>query len=181
MHTSQGPASLTTHLLGPHPVVAHFIQRLHLPAIVHQTVGHGRELILDHGTTLAVLIHNILDSPAPLYRIAEWASPIAPQALSLTPEQKQSLQDDRRFLERLLRYSAGENPLSFRTDAVPTQVIELLSRSAGILELLPEAYLAGGTALSLYFAHRVSVDLDFFVPQSFLAEDLRPLSAILPR
>lgn len=64
--------------------------------------------------------------------------------------------------------------MPFRTHAVPTEVAELLSRSAGILELLPEAYLAGGTALSLYFAHRVSVDLDFFVPQSFLAEDLRP-------
>ena len=64
--------------------------------------------------------------------------------------------------------------MSFRTDAVPTEVVQLLSRCAGILELLPKAYLAGGTALSLYFAHRVSVDLDFFVPQSFLAEDLRP-------
>ncbi len=64
--------------------------------------------------------------------------------------------------------------MSFRTNAVPPQVVELLSRSAGILEALPEAYLAGGTALSLCFAHRVSVDLDFFVPQSFLAEDLRP-------
>jgi len=64
--------------------------------------------------------------------------------------------------------------LSFRTDAVPSEVVGLLSRSAGILELLPEAYLAGGTALSLYFAHRVSVDLDFFVPQSFLAENIRP-------
>ena len=40
--------------------------------------------------------------------------------------------------------------------------------------MLPGAYLAGGTALSLRFAHRVSVDLDFFVPQGFLAQDLRP-------
>lgn len=64
--------------------------------------------------------------------------------------------------------------MSFRTDAVPSQVVALLARSVGILEALPEAYLAGGTALSLYFAHRVSVDLDFFVSQSFLAEDLRP-------
>ena len=64
--------------------------------------------------------------------------------------------------------------MSFRTDAVPPEVVALLARSAGILEALPDSYLAGGTALSLYFAHRVSVDLDFFVPQSFLAEDLRP-------
>lgn len=46
--------------------------------------------------------------------------------------------------------------MSFRTNAVPSQVVELLSRSAGILEGLPDAYLAGGTALSLYFAHRIA-------------------------
>lgn len=64
--------------------------------------------------------------------------------------------------------------MSFRTDAVPPEVVRLLSQSVRILELLPEAYLAGGTALSLRFAHRVSVDLDFFAPQGFLAQDIRP-------
>ena len=64
--------------------------------------------------------------------------------------------------------------MSFRTDVVPPEVVQLLSRSAPILKVLPEAYLAGGTALSLHLAHRVSVDLDFFVPQSFLAQDIRP-------
>ena len=64
--------------------------------------------------------------------------------------------------------------MSFRTDAVPTEVVNLLHQSAAILESLPGAYLAGGTALSLYLAHRVSIDLDFFVAQSFLARDLRP-------
>lgn len=65
--------------------------------------------------------------------------------------------------------------MSFRTDVVPPEVVRLLSQSAAILKPLPDAYLAGGTALALHLAHRVSVDLDFFVPQRFLAEDLRPL------
>jgi hypothetical protein len=89
-------------------------------------------------------------------------------------QQPQSFTDDGQFLERLFRYSTGENPLSFRTDVVPPEVIQLLSRSARILEPLPEAYLAGGTALALHLSHRISVDLDFFVPQAFLAGDLRP-------
>lgn len=33
--------------------------------------------------------------------------------------------------------------------------------------LLGDAYLAGGTALALHFGHRVSVVLDFFVPELF--------------
>ncbi len=42
------------------------------------------------------------------------------------------------------------------------------------MEPLPEAYLAGGTALALHLSHRISVDLDFFVPEAFLARDIRP-------
>jgi transposase len=95
---------LTTHHLGPHPIVAHFLARLNLASIVNHTVGSGRETCLDHGTTLAVLVHNVLDSPAPLYRIAQWAEPVAPHVLSLTPEQKRSLNDDRvaRMLDALV-------------------------------------------------------------------------------
>lgn len=44
---------------------------------------------------MAALVHNVLDSPAPLYRIAEWAAPIDPRAIGFTLGQKQSLNDDR--------------------------------------------------------------------------------------
>lgn len=38
----------------------------------------------------------------------------------------------------------------------------------GKTKILPKGtYLAGGTALALHFGHRVSVDLDFFTPESF--------------
>lgn len=94
-HTSQGPFTHITHLLGPHPIIAHFLQRLNLHKIVSSFVGTGRERAIEHGEALAVLVHNILDSPEPLYRIAEWAAPIDPGAITLTPEQKRSLNDDR--------------------------------------------------------------------------------------
>lgn len=95
MITSQGPATHITHLLGPHPIVAHFLSRLKLQEIVRSFVGTGRERAIEQGEALAALVHNILDSPAPLYRIAEWADPIEPAAFAFTPEQKQGLNDDR--------------------------------------------------------------------------------------
>jgi transposase len=104
MHTSQEAASLHTHRLGFHPIIRHFIERLNLQAIVRSVVGSGREPVIDHGEALAVLVHNILDSPAPLYRIAGWADPIAPEAFGFTPDQKQALNDDRiaRMLDALV-------------------------------------------------------------------------------
>lgn len=104
MHISPGGARLKTHLLGPHPVIRHFIERLNLHSIVRSCVGTGREPVIDHGEALAALVHNILDSPAPLYRIAAWADPLAPQAFAFTADQKASLNDDRiaRMLDALV-------------------------------------------------------------------------------
>jgi predicted nucleotidyltransferase component of viral defense system len=49
--------------------------------------------------------------------------------------------------------------------------------SSSLLGYLPkDVYLAGGTAVALYFGHRLSVDLDLFTPQDF---DSFELSAII--
>ena len=71
MHISQGDAVLNTHTLGSHPIVKHFPERLNLQEIVRSCVGSRRERRIDNGEALAALVHNILDSPAPLCRIAE--------------------------------------------------------------------------------------------------------------
>lgn len=104
MHIRQGDAVHVTHHLGPHPIIGHFLQRLNLQAIVRSFVGTQRERAIEHGEALAVLVHNILDSPAPLYRIAQWAAPIAPAAIGFTVEQKRGLNDDRiaRMLDALV-------------------------------------------------------------------------------
>jgi len=52
-------------------------------------------LALSHGKTLSVLVQNLILSPAPLYRIAEWASPFDPPALGLSEWEKEVLNDDR--------------------------------------------------------------------------------------
>ncbi|MBI1979218.1 MAG: IS1634 family transposase [Elusimicrobia bacterium] len=104
MHISQGGAILRTHLLGPQPIVTHFLERLELRSIISSHVGTGRERLISHGEALCSLVHNILDSPAPLYRIASWVEPFDPHSLALTLEQKQSLNDDRiaRMLDALV-------------------------------------------------------------------------------
>jgi len=93
--TAQGPAQLRIHLLGPHPILNHFLGRLTLARIVRSCLGTARESILDHAQTLTALLHNILLSPGPLYRIAEWARPIEPGALELSAAEQAALNDDR--------------------------------------------------------------------------------------
>ena len=104
MHNSQENADLHTHLLGPNPIIAHFLQRLELCSVISSHVGSGRERLISHGEALCSLVHNILDSPEPLYRIANWAEPFAAHSFTLTPQQKKALNDDRiaRMLDALV-------------------------------------------------------------------------------
>jgi transposase len=84
-----------THHLGPHPIITHFLERLMLEGIIRGCVGSARQGIIDHARTLAVLVHNLLVSPGPLYRIATWLAPVEPAVVGLTPAQAAAINDDR--------------------------------------------------------------------------------------
>ena len=93
--TAQGTTSLRIHTIGPQPILQHFLERMGFFRIVRSCLGTPREGLLDHAQTLSTFARNILLSPAPLYRIAEWAAPIDAEALGLSATQKESLNDDR--------------------------------------------------------------------------------------
>ena len=88
-------ATLGIQRLGSHPIIAHFLARLNVESIVSSCVGAARQGVLDHGQTLCVLTHNLLASPGPLYRIAEWAALLEPNVLGISRAQKEALNDDR--------------------------------------------------------------------------------------
>ena len=50
--------------------------------------------------------------------------------------------------------------------AISTEALELLKEIQG-QAILNDFYLVGGTALALYYGHRVSIDLDFFTENKF--------------
>ena len=96
-------ASLKRHMLGPHPIIRHYLERMTFREIIRGSLGGGLQQSLDHAEVLAVLVHNILVSRGPMYRIRQWAQRIEPEALGLTTDQVSHLNDDRiaRSLEAL--------------------------------------------------------------------------------
>ena len=93
-HSSSGAATLKVHLLGACPIIRHFLDRMDLERIIRSCLPRS-SLTLSHGKTLSVLIQNLMISPAPLYRIAEWANPFDPSALGLSESDKEVVNDDR--------------------------------------------------------------------------------------
>lgn len=92
--SSSGSATLRVHLLGACPIIRHFLERMDLERIIQSCLPRS-SLALNHGKTLAVLVQNLIVSPAPLYRIAEWANPFEASALGLNESEKDVLNDDR--------------------------------------------------------------------------------------
>jgi hypothetical protein len=113
VRTRRGIAQHTVHHIGPLPIIRHFLDRMAFPRIVSSCLGSGRETPT-HAQTLVLLVENILLSPSPLYRIAEWSAPFSAAALGLAPAEKVFINDDRvaRSLDGLV--SVGARSLFFR-------------------------------------------------------------------
>ena len=103
---SAGKQILEIHRLGAHPLIEFFLQRLGVARILDKHIHSNRDPILSHGTAISVLVHNVLVSRDPLYRLSEWIEPIEPKALGLSAEQKLAINDDRmaRALDQLAEY-----------------------------------------------------------------------------
>ncbi|MGH2361014.1 MAG: IS1634 family transposase [bacterium] len=95
MRTTGDRGSLRRHHLGPHPIIRHYLERMNFRGIVRDCLGGGLRQGLDHAEVLSALIHNILVSRGPMYRVREWALKIEPSALGLTGPQVNGLNDDR--------------------------------------------------------------------------------------
>ena len=87
--------SLHRHLLGPHPILRHYLERMNFRGILRGCLGGGLQRGLDHAEVLSVLVHNVLVSRGPMYRIREWALRLEPHALGLEAAQVERLNDDR--------------------------------------------------------------------------------------
>ena len=95
---------LHSELLGPLPVINHFLGRTGLVGSLERFVPHDdARLRLAPATVLAVVVRNLVTHREPVYAIGEWAAPYAPELLGLFADDLAALNDDRvgRMLERL--------------------------------------------------------------------------------
>ncbi len=108
VNTQEGPAVHRIHLVGAHPILLHFMNRMDFFRIVRSCFAGPHERLLDHAQSLSILIQNIILSPGPLYRIAEWAAPVEPAALGLSATDIKAINDDRiaRSLDALVTMRA---------------------------------------------------------------------------
>ena len=102
--TVPGDFELRTEILGPLPVVNHFLDRVGLAGRLGRHLpGGDRRLRLAPATVIGVVVRNLIVGHLPLYALGEWAAPHAPGLLGLSAGDAEALNDDRvgRTLDRL--------------------------------------------------------------------------------
>lgn len=95
---------LRTELVGPLPVINHFLARVGLAEALERFVPHDdARLRLAPATVLGVVVRNLVTHREPVYALGEWAAPYEPALVGLAPGNVGALNDDRvgRTLERL--------------------------------------------------------------------------------
>jgi len=128
MHTQNGlkkDASLTKFVLGAHPIIEHFIETLRIREIIGSYLPTDRRMKLDDGKALALLIHNILTSPNPLYEMEDWLKPLDAEKIGLRPEETKWIQDDRIGRALAKFYNSRHKDVFFRLALRAIKVFDL--------------------------------------------------------
>jgi len=128
MHTQCGlikGTELTRFILGVHPIIEHFINRLRVREIIGTYVRSDGRMKVDHDKALTLLIHNILTSPNALYEMADWANPLDPEKVGLRPEELPHIHDDK--IGKALRtfYDSRHKDVFFRLALRAIKVFDL--------------------------------------------------------
>ena len=95
---------LHSELLGPLPVINHFLARMRLGASLERFVpDNDARLRLPPAVVLGVAVRNLVTHRQPVYALAEWAAPYDPGLFDLFDGDVDALNDDRvgRTLKRL--------------------------------------------------------------------------------
>lgn len=86
---------LRSEVLGPLPVVNHFLDRLGVAELLERHVPHDdRRLRLAPAAVIGVVIRNLVLHHEPVYALGEWAAPFDSSLLGLGPGDSGMLNDD---------------------------------------------------------------------------------------
>lgn len=72
----QKDTALKKYVIGAHPIIQHFIEKLKISDIIGSYMSHDVRMKMSIEKTLTVLIHNILTTHTPMYEISDWLKPI---------------------------------------------------------------------------------------------------------
>ena len=121
-------SSLKKSVLGAHPIIQYYIEKLRVREIIRSYVKSDKRLAIPVEDCVCLLIHNILTEPLPLYKISEWLEPLDMESLGLGAYDASAFNDDRlgRVLDALTK--SNRKMIFFRIALRCIKIFELNCR-----------------------------------------------------
>lgn len=94
-HGLKKDSTLTKFVLGAHPIIEHFIEKMRIREIMSTYLRADKRMRLDDDVVLTLLIHNILTTPIALYELEDWLKPLDVEKMGLAPRESCYIQDDK--------------------------------------------------------------------------------------
>ena len=91
----ENDVQLETEMVGPLPIVNHFIKRLGIEDILSKYITTPNTHRLDPVTCIGILLRNIIMEREPLYGLRDWAERYRLELLNIDHNQIKFLNDDR--------------------------------------------------------------------------------------
>ena len=113
---------LKTEIVGPIPIVNHFIKRLGIEDILSKHITTANTHKLDPVTCIGILLRNIIIEREPLYGLRDWSELYRPELLNIDHDQIEFLNDDR--VGRALDYLYDADRATLLTEIAVKAIIE---------------------------------------------------------
>ena len=113
---------LETEIVGPIPIVNHFIKRVGIEDILSKHITTANTHKLDPVTCIGILLRNIIIEREPLYGLRDWSERYRPELLNMDHNQMKFLNDDR--VGRALDYLYDADRATLLTEIAVKAIIE---------------------------------------------------------
>lgn len=118
----ENEVQLETEIVGPLPIVNHFIKRLGIEDILSKYITTPNKQRLDPVTCIGILLRNIIMEREPLYGLKDWTERYRPELLNIDHDQIGFLNDDR--VGRALDYLYDADRATLLTEIAVKTIIE---------------------------------------------------------
>ena len=116
---------LKKFVLGAHPIIQHFIEKLRIPEIIGSYIPAEARKKVDTENVLCLLIHNFLTSPSPLYEIQDWLKPLDINVLGLRDQESDLIYDERIARALIELYDSKNREIFFHLSLRAIKIFEL--------------------------------------------------------
>ena len=124
-------------ILGAHPIIQHYLDKLQLQDLFRTYVKSDKRLAIPLEEGMGVLLHNLLTESMPFYQMTEWLEPLDMDRLGLGAYAPTAFNDVKiEALRQKNGYSRKAKGNGFQSDALAGLAVKIVAQRSDIEDVI---------------------------------------------